>query len=70
MEQYSIADSALLSDVDPLACWLLQQGLEGATQEELLQGYCQKLVELGIPLCRLHMAQSAFHPQFGGCGFD
>lgn len=70
MEQYSIADSALLSDIDPLARWLLQQGLEGATQEELLQGYCQKLVELGVPLCRLHMAQRAFHPQFGGFGFD
>jgi len=70
MELYSIANNALLSDADPLARWLVQQGLEGATQEELLQGYSQKLVELGVPLCRLHMAQRAFHPQFGGFGFD
>lgn len=70
MELYSITNTALFSDADPLAHWLLQQGLEGASQEELLQGYCQKLVDLGIPLYRLHIAQRAFHPQFGGIGFD
>lgn len=70
MEQYSIAKNALLSDADPLARWLMQKGLEGASQEELLQGYSEKLIELGVPLCRLHMAHRAFHPQFGGIGFD
>ena len=70
MEQYSISNNPLLPDADPLARWLLQQGLEGASQINLLQGYCQKLVDLGVPLCRLHMAQRAFHPQFGGIGFD
>jgi len=50
--------------------WVLQQGLRGATQIELVEGYCEKLVELGVPLMRLHVAQSAFHPKFGGAGFD
>ncbi|MBL4766849.1 MAG: adenylate/guanylate cyclase domain-containing protein [Rhodobacteraceae bacterium] len=50
--------------------WLLQQGLDGISQHELLQGYCQKLVDCGIPLMRLHVAQRAFHPLYGGIGFD
>ena len=53
-----------------LAAWLIQQGLEGASQLDILQGYCQYLVDLGIPLMRVHVAQRAFHPQFGGLGFD
>lgn len=53
-----------------IATWLLQQGLDGVPQHELLQGYCQKLVGLGIPLMRLHVAQRAFHPVYGGIGFD
>lgn len=56
--------------VRALMGWLIQQGLGGASQEQLLEGYCQKLVELGMPLARLHVAQRAFHPQFGGVGFD
>lgn len=50
--------------------WLVQRGLEGARQDELLHGYCERLVELGVPLYRLHVAQSAFHPKYGGLGFN
>lgn len=58
------------ASAEVLNTWLLQRGLEGATQEEVLHGYCSQLVDLGIPLYRLHVAQSAFHPQYGGIGFD
>lgn len=50
--------------------WLVQQGLEGAEQAELLEGYSMALVAAGLPLKRLHVAQSAFHPRYGGVGFD
>lgn len=50
----------------PLRDWLVQQGIMGATQQELVSGYCEKLVALGVPLMRLHVAQSAFHPKYGG----
>ena len=50
--------------------WLLQQGLDSLSQSELLEGYCLKLVGFGIPLMRLHVAQRAFHPLYGGIGFD
>jgi adenylate cyclase len=55
---------------ETLASWLLQQGLDGASQQDIMLGYCQKLVDLGVPLMRVHMAQRAFHPQFGGLGID
>ncbi|SLN21276.1 Adenylate cyclase 1 [Falsiruegeria litorea R37] len=58
------------ASAEVLKSWLLQRGLEGATQEDVLHGYCSQLVDLGIPLYRLHVAQSAFHPQYGGIGFD
>lgn len=53
-----------------ISTWLLQQGLDSASQPELLQGYCQKLLECGVPLMRLHVAERAFHPLYGGVGFD
>ncbi|WP_170411417.1 adenylate/guanylate cyclase domain-containing protein [Ruegeria arenilitoris] len=50
--------------------WLVTRGLEGAAKEELLDGYCNKLLELGVPLMRFHAAQSALHPVYGGTGFN
>lgn len=53
----------------PLIAWLMEQGLQGAPQQDLLQGYCQRLVAAGVPLWRFTVAQRAFHPKFGGLGF-
>ena len=50
--------------------WLLQQGLDSLSQHELLEGYCLKLLGFGMPLMRLHVAQQAVHPLYGGIGFD
>lgn len=50
--------------------WLLERGLEGAEQAEILEGYCARLVGAGIPLLRFHAAQSAYHPTYGGTGFN
>lgn len=55
---------------ESLDAWLIRQGLEGTTQEDLLQGYCDRLIAEGIPLMRIHVAQSAFHPKYGGLGFE
>ena len=58
------------SDSKTLIDWLTQRGLEGAGKEELLDGYCDRLVELGVPLMRFHTAQSALHPVYGGTGYS
>lgn len=64
--------SANLDDPDATSvkAWLLDEALSGASQHELLQGYCRRLVDLDIPLVRFHLAQRAFHPQYGGLGFN
>lgn len=56
--------------VSELASWLIARGLEGASREELLEGYCSRLVAAGLPVQRVHMAQRALHPEFGSLGFD
>lgn len=33
-------------------------------------GYCEGLIEAGLPLMRVHVAQSGFHPKYGGLGYD
>ena len=53
-----------------LSDWLVTRGLEGADKQELLDGYCTKLVDLGVPLMRFHAAQSALHPVYGGTGYS
>ncbi|KIC39906.1 guanylate cyclase [Ruegeria sp. ANG-R] len=50
--------------------WLVTRGLEGADKEELLDGYCNRLVDLGVPLMRFHAAQPALHPVYGGTGYS
>ncbi|MEX0319986.1 MAG: adenylate/guanylate cyclase domain-containing protein [Ruegeria sp.] len=62
-------DTPLLAS-HQLIGWLLERGLEGAGQQELLEGYCDQLTALGIPLMRFHAAQNAFHPNYGGTGFS
>lgn len=56
--------------VAPLTHWLIKQGLRSSGRQELLNIFCEKLVELGVPLWRFHLAQRAFHPKFGGIGYN
>ncbi|MGR3760852.1 adenylate/guanylate cyclase domain-containing protein [Roseobacteraceae bacterium NS-SX3] len=53
-----------------LIAWVTEQGLLGTSRQEMLAGVCEKLCELGVPLWRFHLAQRAFHPKFGGIGFN
>ncbi|MDF2371482.1 MAG: adenylate/guanylate cyclase domain-containing protein [Rhizobiaceae bacterium] len=64
--QRQASHPAVASDI---AFWLIEQGLEGASQEVLLEGFCTRLLSDGIPIQRVHVAQRAFHPEFGGIGF-
>lgn len=54
----------------PLIAWITEQGLQGVSREGILKGYCERLVQAGVPLLRFHLAQRAFHPKFGGIGFS
>lgn len=50
--------------VQALSDWLVQQGLRGATLDDLLAGFCEGLRTLGIPLWRGHIAMRTLHPSF------
>jgi adenylate cyclase len=53
-----------------LVPWLIEKGLRSSGRQDLLNTFCEKLVELGVPLWRFHLAQRAFHPKFGGIGYN
>ncbi|WP_083100366.1 adenylate/guanylate cyclase domain-containing protein [Pseudophaeobacter leonis] len=53
-----------------LTHWLVKQGLRSSGRQDLLNTFCEKLVEMGVPLWRFHLAQRAFHPKFGGIGYN
>ncbi len=56
--------------VQSVITWLVDRGLKGASQEELLQGYCDRMVDLGVPLWRFFLGQRAYHPRYGNIGFN
>ncbi len=64
------AANTISPEANTLISWLIERGLEGAGHEELLEGYCTRLVELGVPLMRFHSAQTALHPTYGGIGYS
>lgn len=62
--------SHLTSPAKELKNWLVAQGLQGTDRNDLLRQFCERLVNVGIPLVRMQLGQRAFHPQFGGIGFN
>ncbi|MCD9149360.1 adenylate/guanylate cyclase domain-containing protein [Pseudophaeobacter flagellatus] len=50
--------------------WLIEHGLRSSGRQELLNTFCEKLVEQGVPLWRFHLGQRAYHPKFGGIGYN
>ncbi|MEP4035373.1 adenylate/guanylate cyclase domain-containing protein [Pseudophaeobacter sp.] len=53
-----------------LVPWMIDKGLRSSGRQDLLNTFCEKLVEMGVPLWRFHLAQRAFHPKFGGIGYN
>jgi adenylate cyclase len=55
--------------VQALSDWLVQQGLRGTALEDLLEGFCKGLCDLGIPLWRCHISMRTLHPSFMSLSF-
>ena len=49
--------------------WLVAAGLGGAGEAELVSGFCEELVRLGIPLVRVSVAADLLHPIYDARGF-
>ncbi|AJD42917.1 adenylate/guanylate cyclase domain-containing protein [Rhizobium sp. SEMIA 4085] len=57
------------SDVGTVAAWLTEQGLKGASEAELLTGFCKSCREFGLPLDRGMALMDTLHPVHEGRAF-
>ena len=49
--------------------WVIETALNGAAEEELLQGTCDRLVEHGLPLTRVVAGSGLLHPTIDSRGY-
>ena len=52
-------------DLTSLQRWIVDQGLRGVSLEELVHGFCQRVVEVGFPARRFSMIIGTLHPRHG-----
>ncbi len=55
--------------ITALKAWLVDQGIRAVPRPQMLNGFCTELINHGVPLVRMQLAQRALHPEFGGIGF-
>jgi adenylate cyclase len=56
-------------EVIELSDWICHQGLLRADLDDLLEGFCQRLAKVGIPLLRGHYSAQTLHPRITGLGY-
>ena len=49
--------------------WAVSEGLRGTEAAQLFDGFCQRLVDAGVPLWRAFAGMRTLHPQWGGYGY-
>jgi adenylate cyclase len=54
---------------DPLHRWLVESGLTDMGMAELFDGFCTRLVDLGVPLARGYLSFATLHPLQWAVGF-
>ncbi|WP_205769525.1 adenylate/guanylate cyclase domain-containing protein [Microvirga sp. KLBC 81] len=55
--------------VASLTRWVMEAGLNGMTEPEILHGFCDRLVEAGLPVNRVNMIIDTLHPVYEGRAF-
>jgi adenylate cyclase len=54
----------------PLIAWIAEAGLAGRRELDLLQGFCERAVPLGLPLARAVVGVDTLHPVLEGRVFQ
>lgn len=70
MTDSMISDAAGL-DADALQAlsdWIVDQGLSTDELAPLIEGLCERIAALGLPLWRMHVSIATLHPTFTGFG--
>ena len=57
------------SDIDRICAWVVGRGLAGATEIELLDGFCERCRAAGLALSRSLALIDTLHPVYEGRGF-
>ena len=57
------------NDVEQIAAWLVERGLAGASETELLHGLCERCCQAGLPLSRTMALVDTLHPVYEGRAF-
>jgi adenylate cyclase len=57
------------ADLEGLVGWLTERGIDGATETELLNGFSERCVRIGIPLSRAMAVVDTLHPVYEGRAF-
>lgn len=55
-------------DVSALSDWICEQGLLRVSLETLLEGFCERLATIGLPLMRGYISAQTLHPRISGLG--
>lgn len=55
-------------EISAITDWLIRQGLLRADFETLLEGFCTRLVAIGVPLRRGYVSVQTLHPRVRGMG--
>lgn len=55
-------------DVTALSDWICEQGLLRVSLETLLEGFCERLVTIGLPLMRSYISVQTLHPRISVLG--
>jgi adenylate cyclase len=62
-------DDALGRRIIDLHVWAVEAGLSGTGAEALFDGFCQRLVAIGVPLWRAFAGTPTLHPQWSGYSY-
>ena len=52
----------MMDRADDIARWIVSIGLDGSSQSDLVAGYCDRLIEAGVPLWRASIGSDTLHP--------
>jgi adenylate cyclase len=52
-----------------LAAWITEAGLAGQSENATLDGFCERALELGVPLARANVVIDTLHPVYEGRAF-
>jgi hypothetical protein len=54
------------AEVSAVTDWLIGQGLRRTSFEQLLEGFCQRMIAIGVPLWRGFITAQTLHPRILG----